>query len=134
MHRLVHKYNIPYVKGWHNDHHKQVIDDKIVGWHWNNLFLFNDTWKSTFDLWATEVIPTILFCIITQQWWLLVAYYLWAAFIQEIIEHNRNFDWYPLITSGRWHLIHHKNSRKNFGLLIPIWDILFKTENEKYDD
>ena len=127
MHVAVHKYNIPYVKLWHNDHHKQVTLNKVVGWHWNNLFLFNDTWKSTFDLWFTEVIPTLLFCFLTQQWWLFIAYYLWAAFIQEAIEHNKNFNIYPFLTSGKWHLIHHIQPKCNYGVFFPIWDILFRT-------
>ena len=127
MHRIVHMIYIPYIYEWHMDHHKQVVRNKIVGLHWSNIFLFNDTWKSTFDLWATEVIPTILFCWITGNWWLFIAYWIWAAFIQEAIEHNKNFDWHPWLTSGKWHLIHHKHSKYNFGVFIPIWDIIFKT-------
>lgn len=127
MHVAVHEYNIPYVRQWHNDHHKQVTLNKVVGWHWNNLFLFNDTWKSTFDLWFTEVIPTLLFCFLTQQWWLFIVYYLWAAFIQEAIEHNKNFNIYPFLTSGKWHLIHHVHPKCNYGVFFPIWDIIFHT-------
>jgi sterol desaturase/sphingolipid hydroxylase (fatty acid hydroxylase superfamily) len=124
MHRLVHV--LPYAKHFHCDHHAYIIKHG-TDWHWNNLFLFNDTWKSTVDLWITEVIPTILFCLITGQWWILLFYYIWAAFIQERIEHNSKFDWYPWLTSGKWHLVHHRKPRKNFGLFIPLWDILHGT-------
>ena len=41
------------------------------------------------------------------------------------IEHNPNFDIFPFLTSGRWHLVHHYNNKVNFGLFIPIWDIMF---------
>ena len=109
------------------DHHKQVSQNKILGLHWSNLFLYNDTWKSTLDLWAIEVIPTIIFCWIFNCWWIFFVYWFWAAFIQEAIEHNKNFDWYPWLTSGKWHLVHHKHSKYNYGLFVPIWDILFKT-------
>ena len=126
IHRGIHKINIPYVSEFHWDHHKQVTQNKVK-WHWSNIFLFNDTWKSTADLWITEVIPTIIFCWITGHWWLFFTYYIWAAFIQEAIEHNKKFDLYPFITSGKWHLIHHKYSKYNYGLFVPIWDILFKT-------
>jgi sterol desaturase/sphingolipid hydroxylase (fatty acid hydroxylase superfamily) len=79
------------------------------------------------DLWITEVVPTLIFSWITGHWWLSVFYYVWAAFIQEVIEHNPNFNIYPLLTSGQWHLVHHKQSDKNFGLFVPIWDIVFRT-------
>ena len=127
MHRIVHMIYIPYLYEWHMDHHKQVSQDKIVGLHWSNLFLYNDTWKSTLDLWAIEVIPTIIFCWIFNCWWIFFVYWFWAAFIQEAIEHNKNFDWYPWLTSGKWHILHHNQSKFNFGVYFPIWDILLKT-------
>jgi sterol desaturase/sphingolipid hydroxylase (fatty acid hydroxylase superfamily) len=121
-HRLAHI--LPYIRDIHYDHHKYV-NNNFVDWHWSNLFLFNDTWKSTLDLWITEVIPTIVLSYFFG-WWLFVAYYLWAAFIQEIIEHNENFNYYPF-TSGKWHMIHHKNGSYNYGIFIPVWEIIFKT-------
>ena len=127
MHRIVHMIYIPYLYEWHMDHHKQVSQNKILGLHWSNLFLYNDTWKSTLDLWAIEVIPTIIFCWIFNCWWIFFVYWFWAAFIQEAIEHNKNFDWYPWLTSGKWHILHHNQSKFNFGVYFPIWDILLKT-------
>lgn len=122
IHRLSHV--IPIIKQIHFSHHK-YINSNTPTWHWNNLFLYNDTPMSTLDLWLTEVIPTFLFSVATGQIWIIVFYYLWAALIQETIEHNRNFN-VPLLTSGKWHLIHH-GSPYNYGLLIPAWDILFRT-------
>lgn len=122
IHRLGHV--LPVVRDYHLDHHRYVLLNKTQ-WHWNNLFLFNDTWKSTIDLWITEVIPTLLFSYFTGQYWIAIFYYLWAAFIQESIEHNQNFN-IPLLTSGKWHLIHHRSSF-NYGLFFPIWDLIFGT-------
>lgn len=128
IHRLAHV--IPTVRWLHRAHHK-YINFHSTKWHWNNLFLFNDTWKSTADLWITEVIPTLLFSYITGAWWISVFYYLWAALLQETIEHNKKFNIYPLLTSGKWHLIHHRNPKFNFGLFLPVWDIVFNTHKEK---
>jgi sterol desaturase/sphingolipid hydroxylase (fatty acid hydroxylase superfamily) len=125
MHRIVHL--VPYVRKIHGDHHAQVSQETIRGLHWSNLFLFFDSWKSTADQWITEVIPTFILCYITGQWWLMIFYYIWAAFIQESIEHNEKFDLYPFITSGRWHLIHHRHPSSNYGVFFPIWDVLFGT-------
>ena len=124
IHRIGHK--LPYVKVWHWNHHRYISKNGMQGWHWNNLFLFNDTWTSTLDLYVTEVIPTIIFSLITGQWWIFLFYYVWAAFFQEMFEHNKEID-VPFFTTGRWHLIHHTTPTKNFGLFFPIWDIIFGT-------
>ena len=121
-HRLAHE--IPVINKIHADHHKYVIQNE-VNWHWSTIFLYNDTWLSTLDLWITEVIPTIIMSFIFG-WWLFVAYYVWAAFVQERIEHNSNFDYYPF-TGGKWHMVHHRNAKYNYGIFIPFWDIIFRT-------
>jgi sterol desaturase/sphingolipid hydroxylase (fatty acid hydroxylase superfamily) len=69
----------------------------------------------------------LIFSYITGHWWIFVFYYCWAAFIQEIIEHDPEINWYPF-TSGRWHLLHHRNFEKNYGLFHPVWDRIFQTE------
>lgn len=126
VHRLMHE--IPILRNIHLDHHRYIIKNLgNTSWHWNNLFLYNDTWISTLDLWITEVVPTLIFSYITGHWWIFAFYYCWAAFIQEIIEHNPKINWYPF-TSGRWHLIHHRNFKKNYGLFHPVWDRIFQTE------
>jgi len=125
IHRIAHQ--IPVIKEYHLDHHRHILTNH-TSWHWNNLFLFNDTWDSTIDLWITEVIPTLIFSLITGQYWISIFYYLWASLIQETIEHNKDFD-IPLLTSGKWHLIHHRSSY-NYSLFFPIWDILFKTHKK----
>jgi sterol desaturase/sphingolipid hydroxylase (fatty acid hydroxylase superfamily) len=130
VHRIVHK--VEWTNHYHWDHHKYIIANSEnrtknpTGWHWNNLFFYNDTWKSTVDLWITEVIPTLIYSAITGQWWILLMYWVWAAFLQERVEHNP--DWHiPYLSAGKWHLVHHWNSKKNFGLHIPLWDKLFGT-------
>lgn len=123
-HRMAHV--IPHLKKIHFAHHKHITNSKSPKWHWSNLFFFQDNVMSSFDVILFELVPTILFCMITGEWWILVFYYMWSAFIQENIEHNPNFNIYPLLTSGKWHLLHHK-SNCNYGLLVPFWDIFFGT-------
>ena len=130
IHRVSHY--VPVIRTFHRDHHKFIStncknDQKPNDWHWNNLLLFNDNRNSTIDLWLTEVIPSIIYSWATGQWWIILLYYLWAAFIQERIEHNPNFDMYPWLTSGQCHLVHHKYPDKNYGLFFPIWDKMFNT-------
>lgn len=122
VHRIVH--SVSTIRHIHMHHHRYILSH-TTNWHWSNLFLFNDDWISTLDLWITEVLPTILFCYITDQYWIFVLYYIWAAFIQEAVEHNKNFD-LPVLTSGKWHLIHHTQA-KNYGLFLPLWDLIFGT-------
>ena len=90
IHRISHV--IPVLRDIHLDHHRFVLNNN-TSWHWSNLFLFNDTWTSTLDLWLSEVIPTLLFSLVTGQWWISVFYYVWAAFIQE------TFDLIKVLTS-----------------------------------
>jgi sterol desaturase/sphingolipid hydroxylase (fatty acid hydroxylase superfamily) len=133
IHRGIHKINIPYVSEFHWDHHKQVTQNKVK-WHWSNIFLFNDTWKSTIDFWITEVIPTFIICIITNHWWIFCIFYIYASFIQERIEHNKHINFFPLLSAGKWHLIHHNNHKVNFGAYTPIWDIFFNTNKSLTND
>jgi sterol desaturase/sphingolipid hydroxylase (fatty acid hydroxylase superfamily) len=132
IHRIGHK--ISWINKYHSHHHALINNNLkkniVTKWHWNNLFLVNDDWISTVDLWITEVIPTILFCLITNQVYIFVFYYIWTALIQENLEHNPAID-YPLLTTGRYHLIHHRQVNKNFCLFFPVWDILFKTYDYK---
>lgn len=130
VHRLGHR--LPIISAFHRDHHRFISrrlknNQKPNNWHWSNIFLFNDNRNSTVDLWLTEVVPTIIFSWITGQWWILLFYYIWAAFIQERVEHNPDFDLYPFLTSGQSHLLHHKQPDKNYGLFLPVWDIIFGT-------
>lgn len=126
-------HRIPVLIKLHRDHHAYIRVVKTTKWHWSNLVLFNDTWKSTADLWITEVIPTVLISYLTGHWWVSALYYVWAATLQETLEHHPSVNVYPL-TFGKWHLVHHRNSTKNFGLFIPVWDILFKTERKLVND
>jgi len=128
IHRFSH--SSKFMMKFHGLHHgfinRNLQNGKVARWHWSNLFLFNDNWTSTIDLWLTEVIPTVIMSAITGQWWLFIFYYVWAAFIQEPIEHNPKFN-LPFFLSGKKHLIHHKNTQVNYGLFFPIWDKLFQT-------
>jgi sterol desaturase/sphingolipid hydroxylase (fatty acid hydroxylase superfamily) len=130
IHRIGH--NVSFINRFHREHHRFISastknNQRPNDWHLSNLFLFNDNWNSTIDLWITEVIPTLIYSSITGQWWIAIFYYLWAAFIQERVEHNPKFDIYPFLTSGKWHLVHHKIPDRNYGLFFPIWDQLFGT-------
>lgn len=124
IHRLAHV--LPLIKQIHYGHHNYIKQNIAPKWHWSNIFLFQDNWISTVDVWLTEVLPTILFCAITEQWWIAVLFYVWSAFIQERIEHDPEFD-FLFFTSGRWHLIHHKKGMCNYGLFHSIWDRVFGT-------
>jgi sterol desaturase/sphingolipid hydroxylase (fatty acid hydroxylase superfamily) len=125
LHRLAHV--VPVFKHIHKDHHRCITRGTHLGrWHYNNLWLFSDTWLSTLDVWVNEVLPTVIIAYLLNAWWLCVLYYLWAALLQEPLEHNKKLNLYPF-TAGKWHLVHHSHPRYNFGLFFPIWDIIFNT-------
>lgn len=124
LHRLVHQ--IPALSYFHREHHRFVRENEIT-WHWSNIFLWNDNFKSTIDYWTTEVLPTLIFSVLTEQYWIMIFFYIYAAFIQERLEHNNNFNLYPFYTSGKWHVLHHTRYPCNFGIITPFWDWIFKT-------
>ena len=107
LHRIVHI--TEWTNYYHSDHHRYITEnwndglENITGWSWSDVFLIEDTWKSTVDLWLTEVIPTILYSSITGQWWILIMYWLWSSLLAEVIEHNPKFN-VPFIAAGKWHL------------------------------
>lgn len=132
MHRASHKFE--FLKYYHNDHHKRIYTGEYDGsFKLRHLLLIIDSKESIIDQWLTEVIPTIIFCLIFNCWWLLLFYYIYAAILSESFKHNKNFNWYPVIISGRWHLIHHKNPTKNYGIIFPIWDKILGTEQKLKD-
>lgn len=129
IHRAAH--SIPMLARLHAHHHSYINQSgSKSNWEFNNLLLFNDNWPSTLDLWITEAIPTVIFAWITGAWWIAVFYYVWAAFLQELLEHRSKFDFYPF-TAGEWHLDHHRHPKYNFGLFVPVWDGIFGTEHAR---
>ena len=127
VHRLCHI--LPYLKEIHWKHHKYVTNTQPK-WMWQNIFLYSDDWNGTLDIIVTEIIPTIIFCYLTNQWWILGVYYIWTAFIQEWVEHNPNV-YLPPFSAGKTHLVHHEDWTKNYSLFFPIWDIVFGTYRKK---
>ena len=128
-HRIFHI--IPILEKIHWCHHNYVTTGTgSTGWNCKHMFLWVDNLDGTIDQWLMEVIPTIIFSWATGQWWMCVFYWAWTAFIQERIEHNSKVNLMPFITSGKWHLVHHQDSTKNFGVFFPIWDWIFGTYKE----
>lgn len=123
IHRAAHTFK--WMKVFHLDHHKQIAVATPT-WRLNNLWLYNDSLKSTIDLWLTEVLPTLVLSLVFGHWHFCVTYYVWAAFFQETFEHKRGLDLFGF-TPGDWHLCHHRDATKNFGLFLPVWDIMFGT-------
>jgi len=122
-HRCAHKFK--FLNKFHNAHHL-YIKSNFTKWSWTNLFFYMDNMKSSFDVLLTEVIPTLIFCLLFDTWWVFIFYWIWAASLQEIIEHKSNLN-LPIFTSGKWHMIHHCTPNKNYGLFIPLWDFIFGT-------
>lgn len=123
MHRISHKWH-PFKK-YHWAHHK-AVNNLEIKWFWQMIFLYQEDWDSTVDLILTELLPTLVFCLITGQWWIMIFWYLWTAFIQEHIQHNPRISSLPLM-AGKPHLVHHGDARYNYSVFSPTWDIIFRT-------
>ena len=123
IHRCTH--NLHILTKYHRAHHL-YIKNNHTKWSWTNIFFYMDNFKSSVDVLLTEVLPTLIFCLLFGTWWIMVFYWVWAAFFQEIFEHKKDLN-LPILTSGKWHMIHHAKPNKNYGLFIPVWDMVFGT-------
>lgn len=124
-HRAFH--TVPFLWYLHKSHHDEVNADYGNRPQWTAILLWTDSWKTTIDLWLIEYIPTAFYCWIFGCWWIAVMYYFWVAFVQDFIDHNPRFNLYPLLSSGKYHMQHHKNYKINYATMFPWSDWIMGT-------
>lgn len=57
----------------------------------------------------------------------LVIGYCWFLTWHHVLHHFDLTQW-PLVKKyALWHLAHHHNPKCNYGITVPIWDLLFRT-------
>jgi len=127
VHRISHI--VPFLKKIHLHHHN-VVNSGQPHWEWQNIFLWSTDFGETKDLWVTEGIPTLIFCIVTGHWWIFIWWWIWTGLIAERIDHNPNFN-VPFLVAGRFHLHHHKNYKVNYSHFFSLWDWVLGTYKDR---
>lgn len=136
MHRLAHVVH-PANPLWriHLAHHRVPYLSMGDRNHWPQpgQFLFwLGSWQLSLDVLISMTLPLLLLCwfLPAEGLTLLVLHYLYEVFLSETrLDHNprikgavtRFFAW------GHYHLYHHVNLKRNYGLIVTWWDWLFGT-------
>jgi sterol desaturase/sphingolipid hydroxylase (fatty acid hydroxylase superfamily) len=117
---------------WHRAHHAQAYLAASRRLCWHHLLLCFGSVSETLDIWITLTLPLLLIAWLLPQQGavLLLFHYLYEIlFSDQRLDHNpsihgpltRVFAW------GQYHLRHHADPRRNFGLILTLWDHVFAT-------
>lgn len=139
LHRWSHAHHRRNPLWWiHAAHHRipylsRPPDSKLPRWPQFLLWLGN--WRASLDVLLVMTLPLVIIAFIAPQYGipLLVFHYFYEIFFSEyLLDHNprihgritHTFAW------GDYHLHHHAHPRRNFGLMITLWDRVFGTAED----
>lgn len=117
---------------WHSVHHAEAYLHASRRFHVHHLLLCFGSASETLDIWFTLTLPLLLIALLLPQQGallLLFHYFYEILFSDQGLDHNprirgpltRVFAW------GQYHLRHHAEPRRNFGLILTLWDHVFST-------
>lgn len=134
IHRAAHyrsKYN--FLLKIHLQHHRiNYLNKNNRVFKWYYIFFYFGSVKATVDVVLTLTLPAVFVYLMHPPTgvYILIIHYLYEVFLSEgLLDHNpairgkltKVFSW------GEYHLKHHKNPKCNFGLIITLWDKVFRT-------
>lgn len=78
-------------------------------------------------LWYVPLVFVATYLVFPHAFWSGFTFgYVWFILIHHALHHwshrSKWLTWY-----GRWHDLHHRNIRYNFGITHPLWDLAFGT-------
>ena len=139
LHRLSH-ISHPNNPLWqiHRAHHKIPYLSEPTGSilpRFGQFFLWLGSWRASLDVIMVMTLPALLIAVAFPRYGipLLVFHYFYEVFCSEYaLDHNpqikgkvvKYFAW------GDFHLFHHVSPKKNFGLIITLWDRVFGTSTD----
>lgn len=131
IHRLAH-HPAPWnrLARLHRAHHapRYLSEPRPLRWH--HLLFWFDTREETMDVWITLTLPALLIAALlpAQAPALLGFHYLYEVLLSDgRFDHNPAIDG-PItrvLACGTFHLEHHRNPGRHFGLILTLWDHIF---------
>jgi len=136
LHRFSHIHHRYNPLWWiHRAHHAEPYLRADSRPQWPKLgqyFFWLGGWRLSLDVVLVMTLPLLIIAWMQPQYGvpLLVFHYFYEVFLSEsVLDHN------PRITNrytrwfawGDFHLHHHVNLKRNFGLMCGFWDFLFAT-------
>ncbi|KEF40614.1 MAG: hypothetical protein ER33_16080 [Cyanobium sp. CACIAM 14] len=131
IHRLAHhsgRWNL--LNRLHRAHHHPDYLNHQRSFRWHHFLLCFGSLEETLDVWITLTLPALLLsCLVPSHAPLMLGFhYLYEIFLSDDrLDHNpslrggvtRWFAW------GQYHLEHHRQPTKHFGLILTFWDVIF---------
>jgi sterol desaturase/sphingolipid hydroxylase (fatty acid hydroxylase superfamily) len=136
LHRFSHIHHRRNPLWWiHRPHHAEpyLRQDSHPSWPQFGQYLFwLGGWRLSLDVVLVMTLPLLVIAWIWPEYGipLLVFHYLYEVFLSEsVLDHNPRLQgklthWFAW---GDFHLHHHVNLKRNFGLMVCFWDWLFGT-------
>lgn len=139
IHRLAHIHH-PKNPFWqlHRAHHAVAYLSAPSKSTWprlGQLVFWLGSWRATLDVIVTMTIPAILIAILIPRYgiFLLAFHYIYELFFSEYaLDHNPKIKGFitHIFAWGDFHLLHHMTPRKNYSLIITLWDRVFQTAED----
>jgi len=133
MHRIAHiKHRLNFLHTIHLNHHRINYWKEGYRFRWYYLFFYFGSIYASLDVFFMLTVPALFVFLIYPKVgiYILLFHYFYEVFLSEgILDHNpkikgkitKFFAW------GDYHLTHHKNWKKNYSLIITLWDYVFRT-------
>jgi sterol desaturase/sphingolipid hydroxylase (fatty acid hydroxylase superfamily) len=119
----------------HRAHHRHPYLQAESGsaWpRWPQFFLWLGSWRASLDVFVVMTLPAIAIALLWPRYGvpLLVFHYVYEVFCSEYaLDHNPKIRgvWTRWFAWGDYHLYHHMKPKRNYSLLITLWDRVFGT-------
>lgn len=137
IHRLAHVAGVwNQLHRIHRAHHHPNYLKRDLKFRWYNLLFCFETIPETLDVWITLTLPAFALSAMDPEHGIIL---LCFHYIYEILLSDNRFDHNPAIggqiirwlACGQYHLEHHRDPSRNFGLLITFWDFVFRTNTNQ---
>ena len=124
----------------HRAHHAIIYLGKqptVLRPRWYQYFFWLGDWRASIDVIISMTLPAILIACIWPRYGipLLVFHYFYEVFFSEyVLDHNPRIQGKitQIFAWGDFHLFHHMAPRKNFCLIITLWDRVFGTAEDPH--
>jgi len=133
IHRMAHQrgtWNL--LNRIHRAHHHPDYLKAQRSLRWHHFLLCFGSLEETLDGWITLTLPALLLALLSPSHApvLLGLHYLYEIFLSDNrLDHNPSIQgglnhWFAW---GEYHLEHHRQPAKHFGLILTFWDVVFQS-------
>ena len=145
LHRFMHyNHSLNIFFKIHRHHHNiemEKLTSKNNRWpKFSYLFFWFDNLNETIEIIFGETMPALIIYFIDPEcgFLILVFHYVYELLATDsLLEHNTDIKNSMIIKTfavGQFHLQHHRQTNKNYGFTITLWDHIFGTYKHYSED